>query len=164
MELLTLEQLTIDIKQYVEEYAINSLLIAEEIMKDESISVIERINKIKAMPAEVTIQSVTSNLAQVVLFQEKMYKIPSKTTASRDTVGRVKGGGKFQAGQRVRMQHNNQQSEIYTVGIDGNVYDVSNIPFKASILTKNFHCGTLGNVDNGWDMAGLSHNYWVAVE
>jgi len=94
---------------------------------------------------------------KVLLFNNQIYNL------SPETVKRVKGAGKFQAGQRVRLEHDGKTSEIYVVGEDGNAY-LDNKPYKASILTKKFIVETLGKPDNGWDVAGFSHAYWKAVE
>jgi hypothetical protein len=95
---------------------------------------------------------------RVLLFNGKLYE------SGKETVKRVKGVGKFNVGQKVRMVSGEHQSEIYTVGEDSNVYSQDHIPYKASILTKKFNCETLGKPDNGWDMAGLSHHFWVSAE
>ena len=166
MELLTLEQLKADVKEYVSNYEVQKLIDAEEIMKDDSLDITERINRIKGMPADVTESDIFKSLVQVVLFEGKMYQVPPKVQSStgKKTVSRIIGGGKFHVGQSVRLQSGTHESEIYRVGEDNLAYNSENRAFKPSILTELFHVEELGRTESLRGMAGFSHNYWVAVE
>ena len=165
MDILSNEQLATDVKAFVADYETKHLEEAELIMADDSIPIIERISKIKLMPNSVDEQQVLKqDVRKVLLFNGKLYASPiTAPVSSKSTTSRVRGGGRFQVGQAVQLKSGEHASEIYNVGEDGNVYNSEGKPFKASILTKLFHTEILGKSSN-WDMAGLSHNYWVAVE
>jgi hypothetical protein len=154
------ELLNTAIKEYRDSFESKKMNQLTELSLDADINPIEKLTKMSEI-AKQTIENIQPiNLGY---FDGKLYELPLKVTKSGSITSRVKGGGKFQIGQQVRMISGDFQSEVYTVADNNKVLDADKVPYSPSVLTKKFHCETLGIPDNGWDMAGLSHNYWHAV-